>query len=272
MRGDVERLVVRAAERRVGRLLGEGDRAEFLAVGTEDLQAQRRGDIQVALDVDRQSVAAAGALRFALIQLAEYPAVADFSGRLDGIGVHLFLHARNDVERFLVGRQDDAVGSGQVIAEPRDFAVRGAVIEGLFALRKRHGGAESRVREVDAAGLVEHQVVGRIETSALVGVRKRRDFLGRHVDLDDPTVHLARHDVSLGVDHQAVRVAGRFQEHRQLSWGVDLVDAIGRYVAEIQVSLAVRCRPLGEFQIAMELLDLADGTEAWDRLHGIGGE
>ena len=56
--GDVEDLVARAAEGDVGGLLGELDDAERLALGVEVLEADDRGDVEVALGVDGQAVAA----------------------------------------------------------------------------------------------------------------------------------------------------------------------------------------------------------------------
>ena len=56
--GGVQRFVVFAAEIAVGRLLGEFNDAEQIALRAEDLNAEGGRDVEVALGVDREAVAA----------------------------------------------------------------------------------------------------------------------------------------------------------------------------------------------------------------------
>ena len=263
--GHVERLVSGAAEGRVRGLFGEGDHAQRLARRTEHLQPKGGCDVQIALNVDGQAVAAAIAGGLALGQFAEDAAFAELPWSQDGIRVHLFLHARNDIQRLFIRREDDAVGRREVFAEPRDFAIVGEVVKRLFRLGQRHRSAEPRIGEVDATGLVQHQVVRSVEPLALVTVGQRLHLLGGDVDFDQPAIHFAGDDVALGVEHQPVGVLGWFEEHGHRARRIHLVNPLGRNIAEVQVARAVGRRPFGELQVSVQLSNRALRTESRDR-------
>src|SRR6476661_3883787 len=89
--GGVEGFEVFATEGAVGGLLGEFDDAEQVALWVEDLDAEGGRDIDVALAVDGQAVAAAVGLAAGLLERAESALRADLAGALDGVSEHLGL-------------------------------------------------------------------------------------------------------------------------------------------------------------------------------------
>ncbi len=223
--------------------------------GSKTCKPRRGGDVEVAVGIDRQTIAAAaGAGRaFTLLERAEDAPLAELAGRLDGVGHHFLLPAGNHVERFLVDGENHAVGRRQVVRQPRDLAVRGAVVDRILVLRSRVRGAERRVSEVHAPRLIQDQVVGCVKAFALVRRCHGRGLLAGNVDRDDAAVHLARVQLALAINHQAVGVIRRLQEHRDLARRVEPVDAIGRNIAEVEIAAAVAGRSFRELEFALYL-------------------
>src|SRR5690606_29991405 len=198
-----------AAERAVGRALGDLNPADQLAVGFEHHEGLI-GGVDVALRVEAHAVrSAAVGLFFAG---KDHLTFRQFAGSFDGVPDDLPQVDVGHQQRLTILRDEHAVGPRQVINHAGYLAVGGDVVDSFDRLIGRVA-AVVGIGDVDAAVSIDRQIVGSIERFALVLLREDLDEFPFSVVVGAEQSHLG--GVSLGgVDvtvlgaHQAVGAAG----------------------------------------------------------------
>ena len=189
--------------------------------------------------------------------------------RLDVEGVEPRTHRVGDVENLAVGRQATAVRAEERIGEANDLrAVGQRVIDAAMVAMTRIALAE--IGEIEAALLVEHQIVGRAELVAVALDVESPRLAGLRVEpLDRPVLvvgmrplsHRLALDVAaaavvaeikcaIGPDRQTVRPAAGRRKHRHRAVRGDARAAAIAYVGQDHRAVGHRNGPLGEAQAA----------------------
>ena len=78
---------------------------------------------------------------------------------------------------FSSGGKDHSIRCLTIFNQSRHHAISRAIVDGLFSLRPRIRCSKTRICEVDAAGLIDHQIIGGIESLVPVLVGQYRSLL-----------------------------------------------------------------------------------------------
>ena len=236
-RSEVEQVgIIALTKRNVGRqLLAGREIGKLLAVRRVDVEAGRRlaahRDVEIAVDVCSHAVAA-----IVRKPVDQHAAITDRSVRREIIGEtrhQTFLRGlalcqevvravvmSQHIECLLIRRHLHAVRLAGIGNQSRHLAVRVEPIDRLDRLLDRLLAQVTRIGEVDAALLVDREVVGRVERLALVEAAQDVALAGLHVGLGQaPAAEvgaLGNDQVALGVELDAVRHAARRAEDRGL--------------------------------------------------------
>ena len=178
----------------------------MLAFRREDEHAAGAGGPDVALGVEPQAVAPAGA--FLALQSGGEEDVAQ-AGAIKGAGGHARVLAIGDreIEGLLVEAQGDAVRPLDFLGHEGDLAVGrelvDAVVRGLGLLAFRQ--AVGRIGEVDRAILGHAEIVRAVEAHAFVVLGRERHELAVATEAGDAArAVLAEQEAAFAVDREAV--------------------------------------------------------------------
>ena len=204
--GDEERAPISPCETQIGGPVGHVDRLEEGACRAIN-QHVAGCQVDVAVAVDFHAV---GANRHKEC-LARQTAVA-----VDGVFVGGTRAIVADVEGGAVGSADEAVGLHHVADDAGDGGTgRVDIIDGLRILYL--GAEKDRVGEIDAAVGCNPQVVGLVETFAVVLGGDDGDDAGRSDGNDPPVGALAGDEVTGRIEGKTVCAAGTCAEGCQYS-------------------------------------------------------
>ena len=182
--------------------------------------------------------------------------------RQRAVGLHVEGHDDGpvrDVQRALVGAQDDAVRAGDGVAVLRDDALR---------VRVEH--ADARHRDVDAAARVGAQVVRRsADAIERLAAERVREHFALRLELNDAGPKAARQHEQravLAARHRAARVHVFVSDAGQARRRVHLHDVARVVVREQQLAVVGGDRAVGVVALPMpdDFPGLAGGDDAGD--------
>ena len=204
--------------------------------------------------VDREAVAA---------DVAEFPALAEFARAENRVDPGFAGHPVGDVEKLAVGGAEHAVGALEAFGHPlHRLPVGGDPVDrfaGHFEFLRL--AVVGRIAKPDRPGGIDVKFVRIVKPLPLKALHQRGDLLGGRIDHHHPVqgAHLAAVELAILAPRQAVGVAGGIEPgfHRLLREGragrrhaasryLPAMDFSGGDVAEINVSLGVGGRALGE--------------------------
>ncbi len=218
------------------------------------------GHVEIILLVDRHAVSAASLAEVVQFAAAGGPAVlVERKGveLADGDFGVIVVHE----QRAVVGGNGDAIRPGDLVLAEHADEVLTVAIDAIDAFDIEFEpvavGAVVGIGKVDAAAVVDAQIVGTVEAFSLELVAKDRALLGGKVDSSQaaaaqsaPLVAFASQETPLGVEHQAVGASAGAQEHvGRRGAGVQPHDAVVFDVAKEHRAAGVIGGTLGKHQL-----------------------
>ena len=151
----------------IRRCFGRFEATDFFAVGRDCDYGTLISAVDIAVGVDRHAVAA---------DVGESSFVGDLAGAGDVVGDNFSVTEVCDVQRFSVGRKGQTVRLFQIVGDTREFSATVDVIQPFNFHLHVITVSVARIGEKHSAQPVQHQVVGAVESFAVI-------LFGQHLDL-----------------------------------------------------------------------------------------